>query len=420
MEPLYLDEIPPALADLAAQVAQSATLLGGGLSTKTLAGLADLVRQINCYYSNIIEGHHTRPRDVDAALRRGETEATVRSDGDPKKQHLLQLALAHIKTQEWIDRLFLNGQLPDPAAKDFIATVHQHFYESLPEVFREIRDEETNLVRRIMGAGRFRATGEEVSVGRHFPPTGGLAVEAFLDEFALRYAGLRQVGPVQRLCGIAAAHHRLLYIHPFDDGNGRVARLITHAMMLDAGLGACGLWSMSRGLARGIRDNAPYKPKFLANFASQQPPQQYRLLMRHADEPRMGDLDGRGNLSRKRLQEFCYWFLGIALDQILFMTKNFRLSEITSSLSKHYVASRRLSPRDGKILVEIARLGELPRSSIKAIAGVGDRAAANIIAPLILDGILASDDHRGPLRLHFGPDAAEILFPRLFGSAVLD
>lgn len=47
----------------------------------------------------------------------------------------------------------------------------------------------------------------------------------------------------------ASAHHRLLRIHPFLDGNGRVARLMSHAMLLDA-LDTGGIWSVARGLAR--------------------------------------------------------------------------------------------------------------------------------------------------------------------------
>jgi Fic family protein len=36
-----------------------------------------------------------------------------------------------------------------------------------------------------------------------------------------------------------------LWIHPFLDGNGRVARLMSHAMLLEA-LGTGGIWSIAR------------------------------------------------------------------------------------------------------------------------------------------------------------------------------
>ncbi|MCE8469386.1 Fic family protein, partial [Rhodovulum sulfidophilum] len=84
----------------------------------------------------------------------------------------------------------------------------------------------------------------------------GLA--AFMDHFDKRF----QIGARSssgRIIVIASAHHRLNYIHPFPDGNGRVSRLMSHAMALTAGIGGQGLWSVSRGLARGMTDRGEYK-----------------------------------------------------------------------------------------------------------------------------------------------------------------
>ena len=132
-----------------------------------------------------------------------------------------------------------------------------------------------------MTPGEFR-TGEdqEVSVGRHLPPSAAV-VKAFMAHFEARYR-FGPLGPGSRIMAIAAAHHRLNYIHPFLDRNGRVSRLMSHAMALEAGIGAHGLWSVSRGLARGLESRGEYK-----------------RMMDHADSPRQGDLDGRGNLSRR-------------------------------------------------------------------------------------------------------------------------
>src|SRR2546422_753682 len=81
----------------------------------------------------------------------------------------------------------------------------------------------------------------------------------------------------------AAAHHRLLWIHPFMDGNGRVARLMSHAMMLDK-LDTGAVWSVARGLARNVSE--------------------YKKLLADCDLPRRNDLDGRGALSEEALAEF--------------------------------------------------------------------------------------------------------------------
>lgn len=64
IEPCLVDEPRGELLDLLAELPVAATRLGARLSPRTAASLADLVRVMNCYYSNLIEGHNTRPRDI--------------------------------------------------------------------------------------------------------------------------------------------------------------------------------------------------------------------------------------------------------------------------------------------------------------------------------------------------------------------
>ena len=97
---------------------------------------------------------------------------------------------------------------------------------------------------------------------------------------------------------MAAAHHRILWIHPFLDGNGRVARLISHALFRRQGVGSS-FWAVSRGLARNVTD--------------------YKGLLMAADRPRTGDTDGRGKLSEEALFQFCRFFLKVSIDQVRFM-----------------------------------------------------------------------------------------------------
>jgi Fic family protein len=124
--------------------------------------------------------------------------------------------------------------------------------------------------------------------------------------FEQRYQFSR-LGSAVRIFAMAAAHHRFNYIHPFVDGNGRVSRLMSHAMALSADIGAHGLWSISRGPARGLSDAG-----------------EYRRMLDAADEPHRGDLDGRGNLSQQGLIEFVTWFCCVAVDQLRFMRNAFR------------------------------------------------------------------------------------------------
>ena len=61
---------------------------------------------MNCYYSNLIEGHDTRPRDIERALRDD-------LDADEQRRNLQLEARAHIRIQQKIDAEFAAGSLPD-------------------------------------------------------------------------------------------------------------------------------------------------------------------------------------------------------------------------------------------------------------------------------------------------------------------
>jgi Fic family protein len=246
-----------------------------------------------------------------------------------------------------------------------------------------------------MEPGGFRSSPDhEVSVRRHLPPAAD-RVEAFMAYFERRYQ-FDRLGPGGRIMAMAAAHHRLNYIHPFLDGNGRVSRLVSHAMALSAGIGAHGLWSVSRGLARGLDSRSDYK-----------------TMMDQADSPRQGDLDGRGNLSRRALGDFTAWFLRVCLDQVTFMSSLFALDALLDRF-RQYVDRRGLRPEAVHMLQHILQRGEMPRGEASRVTGLKERSARELLAILVLDGILASETPKGPVSLRFSPDAVEILFPNLF------
>ena len=213
--------------------------------------------------------------------------------------------------------------------------------------------------------------------------------------FEQRYR-FEALGSGSRILAIAAAHHRLNYIHPFLDGNGRVSRLMSHAMALSAGIGAHGLWSVSRGLARGIESRGDYK-----------------RMMDYADTPRQGDLDGRGNLSQKALSDFTAWFLRVCLDQVTLHERPVR-ARYARRAAPLYVQRRQFRPEALHILEQVLQRGELPRGEAAASAASRNAAPANCLAPLTHDGIIGSDTPKGPVSLRFSLDAIEILFPSLF------
>src|SRR5271166_4831758 len=311
IEPCLPDEAGSEILDLVAALSAATNTLRARLHPRSASALADSVRIMNCYYSNLIEGHNTTPREIERALQ-------DQLDSAEDRRNLQVEARAHIRVQREIDRRHAAGALPEPASAEFIGWLHREFYADAPEAMLLI-GEGDQRVRMVPGAFR-SATDPEVMVGRHWPPAGE-RVAAFMAYFEKRYR-FASLGMGQRIMVMAAAHHRLNYIHPFLDGNGRVSRLMSHAMALEAGIGAHGLWSVSRGLARGFTSRGDYK-----------------RMMDYADSPRQGDLDGRGNLSRRALAEFTEWFLKVCRDQVTFMGGLFALDTLVERL-RLYVGRR--------------------------------------------------------------------------------
>src|SRR6266568_7839374 len=106
MEPLLIGETSRhrgALTDLAVELAQNAAGFRRSLPESLVTSLADLVRAMNCYYSNRIEGHDTHPVDIERALR-GDFSS------DTRKRDLQLEAKAHIAVQHWIDDGGLRGR----------------------------------------------------------------------------------------------------------------------------------------------------------------------------------------------------------------------------------------------------------------------------------------------------------------------
>jgi Fic family protein len=387
IEPCGLESIPIEIADLVASLAAASERLGSRLHPNTAANLADLVRVMNCYYSNLIEGHNTRPRDIERALA-GDL------DQDETRRDLQVEALAHIRVQRMIDRQHSQGTLPEPASAEFLRSLHRAFYEEAPESMLRV---EGGGRRFRMEPGEFRAeVSHDVAVGRHIPPRSD-RVEAFMRYFEQRYR-LETLGKGSRIIAMAAAHHRFNYIHPFPDGNGRVSRLMSHAMGLAAGIGAAGLWSVSRGLARGLGSR-----------------QEYKQMLDYADMPRQGDLDGRGNLSQKALTGFIAWFLRVCLDQVAFMQGLFDLGHLAGRL-RLYVERQQLRPEAFHILERVLLQGEMPRGEAERVTGFKERSARVLLSSLVEQGILGSETPKGPVTLRFPSEAVDILFPRLFGE----
>lgn len=386
IEPARLEQAPEAIADLIADLSAAAATLGRALHPRTAASLRDLVGIMNTYYSNLIEGHNTRPRDIELAL-------AGHFDANEAARNLQLEAAAHVRVQAELDRRAANGDLPEPASVDFIRDLHREFYRDAPEAMLTVRGTGKNF---LMVPGEWRSGVEQdVAVGRHVPPSSD-RIPDFMAYFAERYR-LANMGKATRITAMAAAHHRFNFIHPFPDGNGRVSRLMSHAFAHAAGIGAQGLWSLSRGLARGLESRTEYK-----------------TMMDHADMSRQGDYDGRGNLSEKALITFVTWFLKVCLDQVSFMSGLFELDRLAARLNVYVERSDILKPQATPLLQQTLVLGEIDRGDVSAITGLPERSARRVLAGVLETGLLSSDSPKGKLYLRFPADTVELLFPRLF------
>jgi Fic family protein len=392
MEPL-LPSIEK-LAESAIVLVREASELGGQLHPTSRKSVADLLRTINTYHSNLIEGHNTRPRDIERAL-------AGHLSSSPELRALQREARAHIDVQRLVEQRLAD----DPSLRitdiEFLLFLHREFYERMPEEWRKVRDPDGTRERTVI-PGKLRE--DEVDVGRHVPPPPA-ALPRFLERFGHVYDPDKLKG-LDQVIAIAASHHRLLWIHPFLDGNGRVARLFTDAYLRRAGLGGHGLWTASRGLAR-------YRSRYFEALAV-------------ADAERWNDYDGRGARSEAALAAFCEFFLGICVDQVRFMKGLLAIDGLIARIDG-YVARRaagglgaKLPLEAGRLLAEALLRGEVARGEAARITGTSERTARRILTTLTREKLLLSDTPKGPVRLGLAMHAVGFYFPHLFPEDSLD
>lgn len=155
------------------------------------------------------------------------------------------------------------------------------------ELFKNIHPQSTR-------PGEFRLC--NVKVQKHVPPEWE-SVPFFLRRIEAVY-WKEWKNPAQFLIVAAAAHHRLQWVHPFSDGNGRSIRLQSQLALRSIN---SQFWSLSRAFWNH-RDA-------------------YYQMLAMADSPRFSDLDGRGNLSHQCLVDWCRFFIEICRSEIRLVRK---------------------------------------------------------------------------------------------------
>lgn len=380
LEPL-MPSFPAEILKLAEQVPFQAGKLSAMVAPQMIQRVGGLLRVTSSFYSNLIEGQFTEP----AAL----------APSAPKRnrKELNELAMTHIGAQQAFERaLTLHTSLPWDSvfSSRFVARLHKRLFDGAVDEQLRLSDG-SQLV-----PGQLRdAAGKDVLVGNHAAPS-CTAVTPMLARMQQVYGRLPDAR--SRLIAIMAYHHRLAWVHPFVDGNGRTVRLVTHLQLHKLGL-VSPLWSLSRGLAR------------------QQ--DMYYARLANADKPRRGDLDGRGQLTQAGLFEFVGFMLETCLDQMSYTEQALNVSNMRERLHTIFAWDERikragLKQETARALHILLTQGTVTRADFKIFTGLPDRVATDQLRSLVQLGLVESPtpkarDVYAGLPIWF----AQLLFPDL-------
>ena len=381
-----------ALLEKASDLIREAASLGASAAPGAAVQLRELLRSMNSYYTNRIEGEHTRPSDIERALLK---DFSKKSDVARRQR----LAVSHIQTEIACERLIQakldSGETVIPWLYSTQALEWLHL-----QLFGGLTPEDLTLADgSLLTPGQVRTRG--VAVGIHEAPN-AKALPAFLSRWEEVYGHSRR-GEAS-IVALAAAHHRLAWVHPFLDGNGRVARLHTHLALHAQGL-TNGLWSPLRGFARSE--------------------EKYRGMLKAADEHRRGDLDGRGNLTEAGLIDWISYTLETCIDQVRFMRKLLDVGSMRERIQAALIfdESKKTGVRKEAALALhylFSTHSELGRAAFKQMTGLGERVATDLISSLLKNGYLATDSAYGALRFAVPRSALRFYFPDLWPEAEAD
>lgn len=379
-EPLLPAQRLDELSESTRRIFEKSAGLKASASPQARTALREIVRSMNSYYSNRIEGQGTHPANIERALRHDFSDRPDVARGQ-------RVALAHMEAEQELEQLVTTEAAA--LSSGFLVQAHESLYRRLAAPDRTTDDG------RIITPGELRT--HDVAVGRHQPPAWG-SVPRFLKRMDEVYGRLKGIDAV--IYTIAAAHHRMAWTHPFEDGNGRAVRLQTHCALLSLN---GGLWSVNRGLARHR--------------------ERYDEMLDSADSARQDDLDGRGNLSEKMLWAWCRYFLDLCEDQVTFMASMLDLAKLKDRI-RAYVLVRGATDgiaeyREEAVLAlqTVAVGGAVSRGEFIRMTGLEERTARKAMSRFLRDGLLKSDSHRASLSIGFPIASLSILLPNLYPEA---
>lgn len=377
-----------ALRPLAAQLISQAKDLPAQGMPHLRSLLRDTLRPMNSFYTNKIEGQHTTPILIAQAMNKD-------FSNQPDEARKQRVAIAHIDTERSAESHYPVFDALSFFKPEIVQAIHAHLHAQL--VLDDLVQLNAKGIAQIVHPGEWREFG--VKVGQHIPPD-PKTVPRFMDAWCQAYE--RSAAGENALIALIAAHHRLTWIHPFLDGNGRTARLHTHIGLHALGL-THGLWSPMRGLARAQ--------------------EKYYEHLIQADRNRQGDYDGRGVLTEKGLIAFIEFFMEVCLDQIAFMSGMLEMPGFEARLAQMLAAeSTRDATKSLKVeaaapLAYLAVVPTLERTKFKGMMGLSSRTADRVLGDLFKLGIVTSRSPKGPVELALPMAQIRYLFPRLWPEA---
>lgn len=376
------------LLDKANLLLLEAAKLEGSHTSQTLQAVKNLLYTVNSYYSNKIESEGTHIIDIERAMKQEYSQ-------DSKKRNLQILSLTHITVQKECENYFKENRSSSPYDKKFILNIHKSFYTK--DGMKPFLKLSNDGMQEKMIPGTLRS--HDVKVGTHIAPSLD-KLESMMNQYEHLYNKSLGTNDAVKLIHVLSSHHRLMWIHPFLDGNGRTARLALDAAFSSMNMSGYGLWNISRGLAR---NSSAYKD----NLA-------------YADMPKQGERDGKGPLSSLALSKFVEFMLDTALDQIMYMNQHLKLNALTSKIELYVQRADDglldvdpLPKYSEKVFKYLLLSGECSRGKVPEIIGMKARTASRVISELLKRNYIESDTKAGPIRLKIGVSMASYLFPML-------
>ena len=359
-----------------------------------------LLRLVNCFYSNRIEGNSTHPKDL---LR---TQEKGKIDNEENTTDSITELLAHLEAQIKANKSA--SDLTNVSTQKFIKNLHKSFYDGLPNSFLLVKDQDGNQVFNsenkplLVHPGEYRS--HSVKVGTHIPPVSG-ELNQYMNWLESSFDP-EKIHGTTKVVAAAALHHRLAWIHPFQDGNGRVIRLLTDCYMRCSGFGGYGLWSITRGFGRDT--------------------QAYYAALSQADKPRQGSSDGRGILSDAGLIYFIKYFIDTALDQVEYFSGLLEPRKLGIRVDYYFEmrAKGGLPSSSGENLPllkiaarDIYRLllekGGMSRGAIIQHLDKGEQTLRPVFKQMENEGLISAKPKRD-VELKLSTTAVEFLFPQLW------